>query len=128
MTTLFEATANLGPETVTAEVLKAALCGTTDPRTMAYFEDPEYTFYDSVALGNWQEGTSVTHPALGTITLLKVWGERTDETETGQAVRHEDTGKVYLATGVYFSWDGEPIDTLVEAEEYTFTEQRWRQK
>jgi hypothetical protein len=122
--TLFGATADLSPETVTPEVIKSVLLGGKDPRTTEWWPDEDY--YDSTYPGNARVGDSVEIKNLGTITLLATWGETKDETDVGQVWRHEETGKVYLATGTYSSWDGDHIDTVVEAEEYTFTEQRWR--
>jgi hypothetical protein len=59
------------------------------------------------------------------LTVLATWGEAKDETEIGFVVRHEETGKDYLFECVWTSWDGQDW-TCVEAEEYLFTERRWR--
>jgi|ERR1044072_1365796 hypothetical protein len=125
--TLFGATANLGPETVNADVIKSRLVGGKDPRTLDYWDDDDYdSVFDAFYPGNGSVGVPVKVNGIGTLTILKEWGETKDETDIGQVVRHEETGKEYLLTGTYSSWDGDHFDTCVEAERYTFTEERWR--
>lgn len=70
-------------------------------------------------------GQTTEIPGYGTFTVLAQWGEVKDGMDMGFVVRHEESGKEFLFTCTYTSWDSQDW-SISEAEEYTFTEQRWR--
>ena len=122
--TLFSQVADLSPENVDVEVI-AALPSSRDPRTMDWWDETVNDLWYDNFEADAVEGDSTFIPTVGTLTVLASWGEPKDENEVGFVVSHEETGKDYLFECTWTSWDGQDW-TCVEAEQYTFTEQRWR--
>lgn len=111
-------------ETLTAEQIIAAVERGKNP-----FTGEEFAGYQHDELRDtWYSGypDREHETPIGPIYVIRDWGGVGDGSPMGRVVKHVPTGRVFLMEGVYSSWDSNEWAPIVEAEEYTFTETRWR--
>ena len=110
-------------EELTGEQIIKAVENGVNPWTGEYDDE----FYEEVRepfLYGWGE---YTKSPIGTFEEAADWNHG-DGHEMGRVVLHKETGKYFMITGTYSSWDSSDWGSVVEAEPYEFTETRYREK
>lgn len=110
------------PAELTGEQIIRAIQEGFNPWTGVEDEEMRDGLNDDFYYG-WKESST----PIGTFVEIADWNGG-DGHAMGRVVLHKESGRYFLATGTYSSWDGSEYDKLVEAEPYEFTETRYREK
>lgn len=79
-------------------------------------------------LHGWRKDVAVEVEGLGSFLPVDSWNLG-DGREMGEVVKHVESGKLFMRTGYYSSWDSSEWGTgWVEAKPYTYTETRYAPK
>ena len=112
------------PSEFTFEDFKHLYDDGVSPVTFEYDEDLYEEFRETVLYGYKESVVG----GLGTFRVLAQWCGG-DGHEQGVVTEHVDSGVILMATGTYSSWDSSDWDGgLIEAEAFTFTETRYKEK
>lgn len=84
--------------------------------------------HDYLELHGWSKERPVEIPELGSFFPAANWNHG-DGHEMSEVVRHVQSGKFFMRTGTYSSWDSSDWDTdWLEAKPYEFVETRYEPK
>lgn len=111
------------PEELTFADFKALYSDGIDPLTGEYDWELQERFIGAVEYEVWGSDKEL----LGGLEAVTSWNGG-DGREMGCVTRHVPSGTLILASGWYSSWDSSSIDDIYEAEGYTFSEFRYREK
>lgn len=79
-------------------------------------------------LHSWNKDRPIVVEDLGTFWSVDEWNLG-DGREMGEVVKHEESGKFFMRTGYYSSWDSSDWETgWLEAKPYEFVETRYEPK